>query len=174
MLLRQTWEGLVTRVRPGRLAPAIPASGAVVFLIGMRINRLWEVWRWVPVAVAMPRMLVELAKNPDLGLLGRPRTFVSGRTIMVWQQWSSFEDLEAYARSADHVHLPAWGAFNRRSRGNASVGIFHETYLVDQATAEGVYVNMPPLGLGAAFGTSPADGKSRTAAGRLGRTAPPD
>ena len=45
---------------------------------------------------AMPRMIAELMKDRSLGMVGRPRTFVSGRTILVWQYWSSFEQLEAY------------------------------------------------------------------------------
>lgn len=52
-------------------------DGVVVFIIGMRVNRLWEVWRWLPVFAAMPRMIIELAKDPSRGLLGRPRTFLS-------------------------------------------------------------------------------------------------
>jgi hypothetical protein len=36
----------------------------VVFLIGMRINRPLRVWRWLPVAAAMPRMLIELGRHP--------------------------------------------------------------------------------------------------------------
>ena len=27
----------------------------VVFMIGMRINRPWRVWSWLPVFLAMPR-----------------------------------------------------------------------------------------------------------------------
>jgi hypothetical protein len=41
----------------------------VVFLIGMRINRFWKPHKWLPVAAAMPRMLAELARTPELGLL---------------------------------------------------------------------------------------------------------
>lgn len=159
-------------VRPGRLAPMVPDQGAVVFLIGMRVNRPWQVWRWIPVFVAMPRMLRELMRHPELGLAGRPRTFVSGLTILVWQQWSSFDKLEAYARAGDRAHLPAWRSFNRRISDNGSVGIYHETYCVAPSSAEGVYVNMPPIGLGAAFGTQPAEGSARTAAQRMGRISP--
>ena len=32
----------------------------VVFLIGMRINAFWKIHKWLPVALAMPRMLREL------------------------------------------------------------------------------------------------------------------
>lgn len=162
----------MAKVHVGRTAAAVPPSGAVVFLIGMRVNKPWQVHKWFPVFTAMPRMLIELARNPELGLRGRPRTFVSGRTILVWQQWESFEHLEAYAKAPQHKHLPAWREFNRSVRGNDAVGIYHETYLVDPTTAEAVYVNMPPLGLGAAFGTQPAEGLHRTAPGRLGRTHP--
>ena len=35
----------------------------VVFLIGMRINKLWKVRTWLPVFVAMPRMLRELERQ---------------------------------------------------------------------------------------------------------------
>lgn len=160
----------MSRIEAGRVAPVVPSNGAVVFLIGMRFNRLWQVWKWLPVFLAMPRMLIELAKNPDLGLCGTPRSFRSGRTLLVLQYWRSFDALENYARAADHAHLPAWRAFNRATKGNSSVGIWHETYLVTAQTAEGVYVNMPPFGLGAAFGTRAADGSARTAAQRLGRS----
>lgn len=153
-------------VEAGRIAPVVP-EGAVTFLIGMRIHRLWQLWKWLPVTVAMSRMLTELMKAPELGLRGRPRTFVSGRTVMVWQQWTSFDALEHYARAAEHEHMPAWSAFNKRSRGNSSVGIFHETYLLGPTTCEAMYVNMPPMGMAAAFGMQPADGSKRTARGRL-------
>ncbi len=37
-----------------------------VFLIGMRVNRWWKVHKWWPVAMAMPRMLKELAAHPEI------------------------------------------------------------------------------------------------------------
>ena len=37
----------------------------VVFIIGMRINRLWKVHRWLPIMLAMTRMLREL--YPQIG-----------------------------------------------------------------------------------------------------------
>ncbi len=53
---------------PGRMTAAIEGD-FVLFLIGMRIHKLWKVWKWVPVFMSMPRMLMELGKNPELGLL---------------------------------------------------------------------------------------------------------
>lgn len=121
----------------------------VVFLIGMRINRPWKVWKWWPVASAMPRMLIELGRNPDLGLL-HARTHFGFPNVMVVQYWRSFDHLEAYARSRDNAHLPAWQAFNRAVASNGDVGIWHETYAIAAGQYETVYNNMPPYGLGAA------------------------
>ena len=53
----------------------------VVFLIGMRVNRWWKPWRWLKVALAMPRMLKELEAHPELGYLGGGQWF--GRTTMM-------------------------------------------------------------------------------------------
>jgi hypothetical protein len=102
----------------------------VVFVIGMRINRFWQFWRWLPVFAAMPKMIVELCRDPSLGLLARPSTFMSGRVFLLVQYWRSFEDLERFARAPQGSHLEAWRNFNRRIRDNGSVGIFHETYRV--------------------------------------------
>ena len=44
----------------------------VVFLIGMRINKLWKVRKWLPVFVAMPRMLRELEARPRIRVPRRP------------------------------------------------------------------------------------------------------
>ena len=85
-----------------RRAYALPPQGTVLFIVGMRINRLAAVHRWLPVMIAIPRMLVELARNRDLGMIGTPRTLVSGRLIMVQQYWSSYEALERYAHDAGH------------------------------------------------------------------------
>ena len=126
-----------------------------LFLIGMRINDLLAVRAWGPVAMAMPRMLKELSQKPEAGLLWY-RTFLSGRTIMTLQYWQSMEKLFAYAHDREGEHFPAWAAFNRRAKMNKAVGIWHETYVIDPATAENIYSNMPPFGLGAAAILEPA------------------
>jgi hypothetical protein len=38
-----------------------------VFIIGMRINNFWKIHRWLPVTMAMPRMLKELFADTDSG-----------------------------------------------------------------------------------------------------------
>jgi hypothetical protein len=121
----------------------------VLFLIGMRINKPWKFWRWLPVSAAMPRMLIELAKKPELGLLHASTQF-GFPNIVVTQYWRSFDALEAYAKNRDAAHLPAWQAFNKAIGSNGDVGIWHETYLIAPGRYENIYNNMPPYGLGAA------------------------
>lgn len=154
-------------INTGRHTAATGADGTVLFLIGMRINSLWKVWKWFPVFVAMPRMLIELQKNPRLGMVGKPRTFLSGRTILVWQYWESFDALNRYARSADNKHLPAWRQFNRRVRNNGSVGIYHETIVLSDASTETVYANMPLFGLASVTGLIPASQRGQTSTARM-------
>ena len=159
----------MTAVLDGRrTADLADRDEIVVFLIGMRINRLWQVWRWLPVLAAMPRMIIELAKDPSRGLLVAPRTMVSGRIILLVQYWNSFDDLERYARDPQSQHLPAWRRFNRKIRDNGSVGIFHETYRVPTSSIESVYANMPIFGLAAATSVAPVTAGRHTAAARLG------
>ena len=138
----------------------------VVFLIGMRINKAWKVWKWLPVARAMPRMLIELAKQPELGLLHAQSQF-SFPNVTVTQYWKSFEALEAYAKARDKAHLPAWQAFNKAVASNGDVGIWHETYIVEPGKYETIYNNMPPFGLGAAGRLVDAVGARQAARQRM-------
>ena len=140
----------------------------VVFLIGMRINKLWKPWKWVPVFLAMPRMLRELEQSPDSGFLGAGMYMGSPRRPMLVQYWRSFEHLETYARDHDQSHWPAWVAFNKRIGSDGDVGIWHETYVVPAGNYECVYNNMPPTGLGEATALVPAAGRKATAASRVG------
>ena len=137
----------------------------VVFLIGMRFNQLWKIHKWLPVVLAMPRMLKELYKNPDLGLLHHEMWF--SRTIIIVQYWRSMDQLINYAKSKDSEHLPAWKNFNQLIGNDGSVGIWHETYSVGRGTYENIYANMPPFGLGKVGVLEKAYGKREFAKGRL-------
>ncbi|WP_329569310.1 DUF4188 domain-containing protein [Kitasatospora sp. NBC_01266] len=152
---------------PGRITAATE-GGAVVFLIGMRINSFRALRSWWPTARAMPRMIRELTADPDSGLLGSRIRLGLPRSIEVVQYWESHEKLLAYATAADHLHRPAWTEFNRRARaGRDKVGIWHETYVVPAGAHEVIYLNMPPHGLAAATGTAPIARRGNTAAERL-------
>lgn len=139
-----------------------------VFLVGMRINALRRPRAWVPVARAMGPMLAELFRDPGLGMLGA-RTEWSGRTITVVSYWRSFDRLEAYARSTDHVHRSAWTAFYKRAAAaRGAVGLFHETYTMAPGQVESLYVDMPEgFGLGGAVGSVTVSGAMAAARQRL-------
>lgn len=146
----------------------------VVFHIGMRINTLWKIHRWLPLLVVAPRMVRELVADDESGLLGSRTVLGPGpRDIAFVQYWESFETLRAHARDSDRLHFPAWqDYYEDGTKEDAAVGICHETYLVEADGYETVYNNMPPHGLGSCDGTriEPADVQRKTAAGRLGRT----
>jgi len=157
----------MAKVHPMRMTADIEGD-FVVFLIGMRINKPWKIHKWLPVFLAMPRMIRELERDPGSGFLGS----IFGLKAMV-QYWRSFEQLEAYARAANREHWPAWVAFNKRvSASRGDVGIWHETFKVRAGEYETVYSGMPAIGLGK-FGTLvPATGRLESARGRMGDTAP--
>ena len=158
----------MSSVVPGRQTAYLDGD-VVVFLIGMRINRWRAVRSWLPAFRAMPKMLVELARNPDLGLM-HAQWFWSGRTIAYVQYWRSFDHLADYARDREREHLPAWKEFNRLVRDNGRVGIFHETYRVGPGSAETFYGNMPAFGLAAAVGGGPVAPRGHSAARRMEAT----
>lgn len=152
-------------IRNDRLTTTLDGT-FVVFLIGIRINSLWKVNKWWPVAMAMPRMVTELSQRPESGFLHAESWF--GRTTIMVQYWRSMEQLLAYARDKEAEHLPAWRAFNRAVGTNGSVGIWHETYVANPGTYENIYVNMPAFGLGKVGLLSPATGGKQSAAARMG------
>ena len=146
-------------------------EGFVVFHIGMRINALWKVHRWLPILLFGPRMVRELRADPDSGLLGSRTVVGPGiRHIGFVQYWESFDALREYARDSDRLHLEGWREYSRETNETGAVGIWHETYRVAAGEYETVYDNMPPHGLAASDGAAivPATGRRQAAAGRLG------
>jgi hypothetical protein len=154
-------------IHPGGYSAEVEGD-FVVFLIGMRLNRPWKVHRWLPVYTAMPRMLRQLQRDPERGLLGAGVGLLFGGPAVV-QYWRSFEHLERFARDPASLHLPAWRWFNRAMKGSVDVGIWHETYLVPAGRYEAIYGNMPRVGLAAAAGHVPVGRRGRSAAERVGR-----
>lgn len=137
----------------------------VVFIIGMRINRWWKIHRWLPIILAMIRMLNELYPRPELGFMGGKTWF--GRTIVLIQYWRSFEDLENYAKAKDLQHLDAWRAFNRAIGSNGDLGIYHETYRVSPGDYENIFVNMPPMLMAEVAPCLEVDGRNASARKRM-------
>ncbi len=95
------------------------------------------------------------APSPESGLLGY-RLTLEGLNPTVIQYWRSKEELYAYAADRSARHRPAWAEFNRRAaEAPGAVGIWHETYVVPAGHHESIYGDMPPFGLGRAYGTVP-------------------
>lgn len=137
-----------------------------VFLIGMRINRSWDVRSWLPVMLAMPRMLQELGAHPEIGFLHAEQFFTPPRSLMV-QYWRSFEQLECFARDPNKTHFPAWHKYNQLIRGGGGVGIWHETYVIEPGKAEAIYSDMPPFGLAVATAVRDIDASTDSARSRM-------
>lgn len=161
-----TRGGLVAQVIGSRMSAEMDGE-FVVFLIGMRVNKPWKIHKWLPMFLAMLRMVKELEAHPESGFLGH-----NGLGKVIVQYWRSFEHLEAYARAQDKKHWPAWVDFNRRvgaSRGDA--GIWHETYLIKPGNYEAIYSGMPPYGLGKVGKLTPATGNREAARSRIAAAA---
>jgi len=161
----------MAKIFPGRYTAQFDEP-FVVFLIGMRINRLFAVGNWLQAAMAMPRMIAELRRQPELGLL-HAEFMLYWRGVAVLQYWRSFDDLHAYAHARNAAHLPAWAEFNRRTGGNGKVGIWHETYAVQRGDFECIYANMPRFGLAGAGRHVAAVGRLESARSRMGRADTP-
>lgn len=139
----------------------------VIFLIGMRVNKWWALHKWLPVFFAMPGMIAELYTHKEkLGFLSLESFFGLRTTVMI-QYWRSSEQLLAYAKQ--EKHMAAWTAFQRKTRGNDAVAIYHETYQVKQGEYECIYVNMPKYGLGKALSPIPVTKQHHSAGMRLSR-----
>jgi hypothetical protein len=156
----------MSKVMPGRYTANIEGS-FVVFVIGMRVNRLLALRKWVPTALAMGPMLKALFTHPEKGMLGA-QPFVYWRGVALVQYWRSFEDLERFARDRADPHLGAWRRFNKAVGTDGSVGIWHETYQVAPGQYEAIYGNMPVFGLAQATEHAPATGRRETARRRMG------
>lgn len=156
----------MSRVFPGRYTADIEGA-IVVFIIGFRINKLLAFRKWMPVASAIGPMMSTLYQNPEKGFLGG-QTFAYWPGLVSMQYWRSFDDLERFAHNPADVHFPAWRRFNQAISADGTVGIFHETYLVEAGCYEAVYGNMPVFGLAATSQHVLAVGRRETARRRLG------
>ncbi|MEZ4449105.1 MAG: DUF4188 domain-containing protein [Nannocystaceae bacterium] len=140
-------------------------EGFVVFLIGARVNKWWLVPVALAVGAAMGRMMRELAKRPESGLLSYEN--YAGRTTLMVQYWRSVEDLQRYAHDRERQHLPAWRRWIQKWGLGGAVGIWHETYVVEPGAYECVYHHMPPFGLGKVGPLVPAEGALKSMSSRL-------
>ena len=156
----------MAKVRTGQVTDDHEGD-VVVFLIGMRVNRWHHVRAWFPVFRAMPRMLAELDREKERGLLGAWGALGPKGPVVV-QYWRDLGSLMTYAHAVDGEHRPAWQEFYRNAKKYpGSVGIWHETFGSPAGMHESVYGDMPPMGLAAATGAVPLGKRNRSARDRL-------
>lgn len=155
----------MAKIFPGRYTAELNEE-MVVFIIGMRVNRLWKFWKWWPVAVAMPKMLRKLAEVPELGLLHLYQGF-AGRTVFLVQYWKTFDHLHRFAHDKELPHLGPWREYLKNVGSSGDVGVFHETYRVRPGDYECVYANMPLMGLPAATNHVPVAKRGESAKDRI-------
>ncbi|ALF52275.1 transcriptional regulator [Nostoc piscinale CENA21] len=159
----------MTKIMPGRFTAEVD-SPFVVFLIGMRVNQFWSFSKWLPVAQAMTPMLKTLKEHPEKGFLGGEMFFkLSPLSTLMVSYWRSLADLEHFARNPSDLHLPAWQRFNKAVGNDGSVGIWHETYIIEPGQYEAIYGNMPAFGLAAATKLVPITKRTDTARARVER-----
>jgi hypothetical protein len=156
---------MATKLNEGRWTAEVDGE-VVVFLIGMRFNKLRAVNKWWPMFAAMPRMLRELQTNPDSGLLSYHLSF-GWRSITLVQYWRSVDELTSYANDAKQHHRPSWLDYYRNAFKGGAVGFWHETYRARPGTHEQIYLNMPTYGLAAASKVVQVGSSTNTARERL-------
>ncbi len=145
---------------------ALKDKSFVVFLIGMRVNKWWDIPSIFQTGMGMTSMLKELYANKESGFLGAESW--GGRTTIMVQYWESFEKLEAFANDREKTHYPAWIEFYKRAKkNNGAIGIWHETYKIEPGSYECVYANMPSFGLAKVLGSVEAVGSFQSAKDRI-------
>lgn len=139
----------------------------VLFIIGLRLNQPWQLRRFAQVNWWTYTTVKQARARADLGLMHVNHGYLKGVGPFVLQFWRSWEQLEAYSHDKELLHVPSWAKYNREVRPGASVGVWHETYLVSDGAAEGVYVNMPQMMMGLAGGVRPVGSHNTSAASRM-------
>jgi hypothetical protein len=155
---------MAERIRNGRFTVA-NEQDVVLFTVGVRINKVLAVRRWLPVIRAIRPMLAELTADADSGLLAH-RTYLCGpRELVIMQYWQSTKHLLDFSNSA--IHRRAWRDFYQHATAGAGVGLWHETYVVPAGRYEAIYGIVPELGLAQFLDLKPIGRRNDGAAARL-------
>ena len=88
----------------GRYTADSSESSFVIFIIGMRLNQIYKIWKWIPVLNSMGPMIKELYQNPQWGFLHTEVLF-GWRKITLIQYWKEFDGLIDYAHGKNHDSL---------------------------------------------------------------------
>src|SRR6478735_10496832 len=74
-----------------------------VFIIGVKVNKLWAVHSWLRSVLAMKPMVDELYKNKEELGFYHTEYYLSWRGVTLVQYWKSNEAIMAYSRGTKHT-----------------------------------------------------------------------
>lgn len=117
----------------------------VVLMVGIRVNRWWAIHKWFIVVFRFVQAIIDTEKNnPDLLAC---RYLFNWRQIVCVQYWRSAEAISAFTSKPEGLHIKVWRYYNLSVSDSGAVGIWHETFFINDDSSECVYTNMPILGL---------------------------
>lgn len=94
----------------------------VIYINGMRLNKLRAVHKWLLAGRKLAKMFDRLEADPDSGLLGYQPAFMGVRSGAVIRYWRSLEDIRRFARDPDDLHVPAWKWYEEAVGDSGEVG----------------------------------------------------
>jgi hypothetical protein len=144
---------------PERLAAEMDGE-FVVYVNGMRLNRLRAVHKYILAGRKLAAMFDGLEADPDSGFLGYEPAIRGLRSGAAIQYWRSLEDLRAFARDSDDLHVPAWKWVNESVR-RGEIGFWAELYVIEDGSYETFYRDVAPIGPGRVADLVPMEGHQR-------------
>jgi hypothetical protein len=123
-------------------------DGFVIYINGMRLNKLRALPHWLVANWTVAKMFRQLEADPDSGFLGYTPIFLGFRKGAAMQYWRSLDDLQRFATDPDGPHVPAWTWYNEEADPDGGLGFWAELYVVDGDSFETFFRNVPPIGIG--------------------------
>lgn len=147
---------------PGEIAVSGPAEAQpklALMLIGSRcFTRMGSLeLEYKGMGDVIAQMIEELRDAPpedDTGFLNAENYVhakdITGNGNMIAIYWRSYQHIWKFAHKADGTHYPAWARFMNLQKDSpkfgSKIGVWHEIYEI--SNAEGIYHNVPRMGLG--------------------------
>lgn len=144
-----------------------------VFILGARSNTASKLdLGFKTVGDNFTKIIQELERLPaECGYLGGDSYVTTnlqrGSHFTSITYWRSYEHMIRYTHDRKLAHTSAMKAVIDTVYKSPNTGIWHETYIVKPGQHESIYLNCPPVGLGAAAGLMPATGPHKTSRGRI-------
>jgi hypothetical protein len=122
-------------------------DGVVLYVNGIRLNRLRALPQWLLANWTIAKMFGELEAEPDSGFLGYTPIFLGLRKGATMQYWQSLEDFQRFATDPDGPHVPAWTWYDETVDPDGGLGFWAELYVFDGDSFETFFRSVPPTGI---------------------------